>query len=227
MSIVYYILDTETCGLNLDYHEINQISVMRVSDEKQYSTNIRVKNPNKFDFRSLEVQGISPADLKTGIPVEEAINNVERFFNEDGQSPAHRCIVAHNAPFDRKFVHRAWERANKEFPADLWICTQSFSKRYVKKHACEQKIAKAQMDGGVDDIKADKLGRLKPKFGLNNMLVGLGISPIGGAHRAEIDVQNTLILFNWLIESKTEHVSLIQRIPHKESNNLDLDMEDF
>lgn len=225
--INYYILDVETTGLAVDKHEINQISVMRVADAEQLSFQIAVKHPNLYNRRSLEIQGITPKDLKEGVTIEEAVESINLFLTEDGKTKAHRCIVAHNAPFDRKFVHRAWDRLDQELPADLWMCTQSFAKRYVKKHANGEKIAKAQLDAGVPDMKKDKFGRLKPKFGLNNFMVGIGLEPKLGAHSAKVDVENTLTFYNWLMDSKTEHVSLIERIPHKEPKQQDLDMDDF
>lgn len=220
----YYILDTETTGMSVDINEINQISVMRVEDQKQVSFQIKVKRPHVYHHEALQIQGITPADLKIGIPIEEAIDKINAFLSEDKKTQAHRCIIAHNAPFDRKFVHRAWSQADKEFPADLWMCTQSFAKRYVKKHGGD-KLAKAQLDAGVD-IKTDKVGKLKPKFGLNNLLVGVGIKPKLGAHSASVDVQNTLEWYNWLMKSNTEFVSLISRVPHKEAGSLDLDVDD-
>lgn len=223
--ILYYILDTEVTGLSVDVHEINQLSVMRVADEEQLSLQIKVKKPHVYNAQSLEIQGIRPSDLKEGIPLEEAVDMVDMFLAEDGKTKAHRCIIAHNAPFDRKFVHRAWDNVDKEFPADLWMCTQSFGKRYVKKHGGD-KIAKLQKDAGID-IKTDKYGKLKPKFGLNNFMIGVGLDPKAGAHQAKVDVQNTLSLYHWLMNSNTEHVSLISRIPHKEVKPTDLDLDDF
>ena len=227
MSISYYILDCETSGLSVDIHEINQLSILRISDKEQLSYQIKVKHPHVYNAQALEIQGITPADLRNGIPIEEVAEAVALFFNEDGQKPAGRCIIAHNAPFDRKFIHRAWDRLGLEFPADLWLCTQSFAKRYVKKHNNGDKIAKAQLDGGVDGIKKDKSGSLKPKFGLNNFMVGVGLTPKIGAHSAEVDVQNTDVLYDWLINSSTEYVSLIDRVPQKEASAADLDIEDF
>jgi len=226
MSINYYVLDTETSGLMIDVHEINQISVLRVIDREQLSIQIKVKHPHVYSPQALEVQGITPDDLKKGVPVEEAVESVNMFLQEDGQTKAHRCIIAHNAPFDRKFVHRAWDRLDIEFPADLWLCTQSFSKRHVAKHRNGEKIAEAQVKCGVE-IKRDKFGSLKPKFGLNNFMMGVGLVPKLGAHSAEVDVQNTVELYQWLMNSNTEHVSLIGRVPHKEvvvgSDSLDID----
>jgi DNA polymerase III epsilon subunit-like protein len=215
MSLNYYIADTETTGLMIDVHEINQISVMRVSDREQLSLQIKVKHPHVYNPQALEIQGITPDDLKKGVPIEEAVDSVEAFLKEDGATPAARCIVAHNAPFDRKFIHRAWDTCNKEFPADLWLCTQSFAKRHVQKYRNGTKIAEQQVKSGVE-IKRDKYGDLKPKFGLNNFMMGIGLTPKVGAHSAEVDVQNTIELYHWLMNSKTEHVSLITRVPHKE-----------
>jgi hypothetical protein len=90
----------------------------------------------------------------------------------------------------------------------LWICTKQLAQRYVKKYGGE-KIAQAQSSP-------------KPKFGLNNFLQGVGITPKLGAHRADTDTINTLELFNWLLNSQTEYVSLIERIPHKKENVKDL-----
>ncbi len=225
-NIVYYILDTETTGLAVDVHEINQISVMRVSDAEQVSLQIAVAHPNVYNSQALEIQGITPKDLREGVSIKEAVESINLFLEEDEKTKAHRCIVAHNAPFDRKFVHRAWERLDIEFPADLWMCTQSFGKRYVKKFGSD-KIAKAQADAGID-LKPDKSGKLKPKFGLNNFMVGVGLEPKIGAHSADVDVKNTLTLYNWLMNSRTEHISLIERVPHREPpKTQDLDLDDF
>lgn len=225
MSLNLYIIDTETTGLSIDVHEINQISVLRVEDREQLDIQIKVKKPHVYNPQALEIQGISPADLRQGDTIEDAVAMVNTFLSEDGKTKAHRCMIAHNAPFDRKFVHRAWDIVDKEFPADLWMCTQSFGKRYVKKHGGE-KIAQAQLAAGID-IRKDKKGKFKPKFGLNNFMVGVGLRPIEGAHQASIDAKNTVDLYNWLIKSNTEHVSLISRIPHKEIKHNDLDIDDY
>ena len=219
-------MDTEVTGLSVDVHEINQISVQRVSDAKQYSAQIKVKKPHVYNYKALEVQGIHPSQLKVGIPVEQAVQEIDEFLSEDEKTKAHRCIVAHNAPFDRKFIHRAWDVVKKEFLADLWICTQSLAHRYVKKHG-KTKIAQTQKNAGVD-LKVDKKGMLKPKFGLTNFMLGVGLTPKLGSHQAHVDVQNTLELFNWFLNSsRTEYLSLIERIPHKKEPPIDyLDIED-
>jgi DNA polymerase III epsilon subunit-like protein len=204
-DIEYYIIDTETTGLKCEWHQINQFSVIRLSTGKQLSVDIKVDNPERASPQALEIQGKIVDDLDVGIPLKEAIDIIDAFFEEDGKTRAHRCIYAHNAPFDRKFCHAAWKSCDKEFPADLWLCTKQYAQLAVKKHGLAEKIAAAQ-------------GEPKVKFGLNNFLIGIGITPKIGAHSAEIDAINTVDLVNWLVNSKTEYVALIKREPHTLSN---------
>lgn len=204
--IEYYVLDTETTGLKVGFHEINQISIIRYSDKKKIDIDIAVKFPFRASYQALEIQQKSMNDLKNGIPLEEAIEKIDQFLLDDGNpSPGHRCIVAHNAAFDRKFCQFAWRENNKVFPADLWLCTIQFAKLFAKKYPTEGiKIAKAQNEN-------------KPKFGLNPLLLGLGITPKVGAHSAGVDTENTDTLLQFLFNAKTEYVSLIKRLP-QESN---------
>jgi DNA polymerase III epsilon subunit-like protein len=201
MSIEYYVLDTETTGLKVEYHEINQISVRRVSDGKHISVDIAVENPSRANYQALQIQGKTKEDLSIGMSLSEAVEIIDGFFASDNKTKAHRCIVAHKASFDKKFCWAAWDSVKKEFPADLWLCSIEFAKRYVKKYGGE-KIALAQ-------------NNQKVKYGLNTFMEGIGLQPKSGAHSASVDTENTVELFNWLMNSKTEHVSLIKRDPHK------------
>jgi DNA polymerase III epsilon subunit-like protein len=225
MALEFYILDVESTGLSVDIHEINQISIMRVADKEQKTFRVKVKRPGCYNQQALEIQGITPKDLRKGEPIEYVIKQIEDFMNVDGKTPAHRVIVAHNAVFDRKFVHRAWKNEGKEFPADLWICTIAFAKRYTKKHNALNKVGEVQKQNGIE-VGKDKNGTLKPKYGLNNFLTGIGLEIKTGAHNAEVDVINTCELFNWLMKSNTEYVSLILRVPQVEKP-VELDVDDF
>lgn len=222
----YYVLDIETLGTKTGYHEINQISILRVATEDQITINIAPAHPERASKEALEIQGITPEDLLVGCTLSDAISQVNDYFAKDGKTPAHRCIIAHNGSFDRKFVHYDWEAAGLGFPADNWICTMAFAKRYAELND-GQKIAQAQINAMIDGIKADKkTGRLKPKFGLNNFMTGVGLPLINGAHQAGVDVRNTLVLYRFLMESKTEYLSLIERHPHNKKTE-ELDIDDF
>lgn len=200
-GLEYYVLDTETTGLSKDNNEINQISILRVSDGFQRTINIKVRWPESASKEALNVQGITREDLSRGIESIEAIYQVNDFFEEDGKTSEHRCIVAHNAAFDRKFCHATWERDGKQFPADLWLCTMAFAKKHANKEGLE-KIASIQ-------------GTPKPKYGLDMYLKAVGIKPKSGAHSAAIDVQNTLSLFNVFMNSGIDHLPIIKREPHR------------
>lgn len=219
--IRFFILDTETTGLKVGFHEINQISVLRASErtkiigqapqnffeplpnEDQLSLNIAVKYPERASYEALNIQGITNANLKTGISGKDAVNKVNEFITSDGLTPEHRCIVGHNVPFDRKFVFRLWEENGLVFPAYLWLCTQSMAKAFVKNSNMKEKIAETQ---GFDKVK----------FGLNHFLNGVGLMPKTGAHSAEVDVQNTTTLMNWLIHEGVDYVPMIKRQPQIE-----------
>lgn len=198
------------------YHEINQISVLRCSDEKQLCLKIAVNFPSRANPVSLEIQGITLADLREGLDKKDALTQIHNFIEEDGSSQRHRCIIAHNASFDRRFCHMEWDAVDLAFPADLWLCTQKFGKKYVKSKNLEARVASAQHEK-------------KPKFGLNPLLVGLGLNVVEGAHDAGVDVTNTNTLFKFFMESGVEHVSSMERKPHKEivKKADDYDISDF
>jgi DNA polymerase III epsilon subunit-like protein len=205
MGIEYFVLDTETTGLKANWNSVNQISVIHEGTGQQITINIKVKHPERASQEALAVQQITYADLKRGIPSEEAVKKVSEFISSWGATPNHRCTVCHNASFDRKFCHQEWLDANEIYPGNLWLCTKKFAQAYVKKHNLQEKVARAQQNANP----------LKPKFGLNDFLNGIGITPKIGAHSAEVDTQNTLDLFHFLQNSNTEYISLIENIPHE------------
>jgi DNA polymerase III epsilon subunit-like protein len=212
--ILYYVLDTETTGLKVGYHEINQISVIRMDPYEQITVNIAVDHPRRASPEALKVQRKTIDDLKKGIDKEDAVRQVTEFLIRDEQSDAHRCIVGHNVQFDRKFCHQLWDDVGKVFPAHLWLCTKALAQKYAKRFGSDH-IAEAQMKLGME-IKRTKNGALKPKYGLNDFMQGIGITPKTGAHSATVDTENTLTLLDFVWESGVEYVSAIKRFPHHE-----------
>jgi DNA polymerase III epsilon subunit-like protein len=201
MAIEYYLLDTETTGLKNSYHEINQISIIRVSDGVQCTVNIAVDYPRRSNPEALKIQNKTYRDLLQGVPKSEAVARVDQFMLGDGKTTEHRCIVAYNAAFDRRFCHATWASLSKQFPADLWLCAMAFGKKYAKRIGPE-KIAQAQ-------------NLPKPKFSLDLFMQAVGLPVKYGSHSATIDTQNTLVLFNFLMAQKLDYVGLIKREPHR------------
>lgn len=191
MALNYYILDTETTGLKAGYHEIVQISVIRCNDKFQKTLNVRAEFPNHASKEALAITKKTIADLYKGIDRIDAVTQLTEFLEEDEKSSEHRCIVAHNGSFDRRFLHAMYETSGKKFPADLWLCTKEFSRKLAK-----------------------KMGVEKPKLTLAASLERAGVPAKTGAHNAVIDTLNTYNLWNKLMDEQLGHVQLIKRVPH-------------
>jgi DNA polymerase III epsilon subunit-like protein len=180
---------------------VNQISVIRVADGFQKTANIAVDFPNRANPDALRIQKKAKHELKIGVPRDDVVEELDAFFEEDGLTAAHRCIVGHSVAFDRRFCHAMWAFSGKEFKADLWLCTRSFAMRWGKRIGPE-KIAAIQEQP-------------KAKYSLDMCMKAAGLPAKFGAHSATIDTQNTLTLFNFLMDKKLDYVSIIKRVPHK------------
>lgn len=197
MSLQYYVIDTETTGLKSNYHEMTEIGIIRCTDRVQLWRQIKCVYPERANFDALAITKKSMADLERGYEKEKVVEECEQFFSEDGLTPAHRCIVAHNAAFDRKFLHALWESCGKEFPAHLWLDTMSLTREWAKKN-----------------------GILKPKVNLHASCDLVGIKKISDAHNAKVDSRNTYLLHRHLIEErKVDHLPFIKTSIHSISNS--------
>lgn len=199
MAIAYYILDTETTGLKPDFHDLVEISIIRYSDRTQLSKQVRALRPENANFDALQIIGKTMKDLKQGIERTEMVEEVNDFFRLDGLTPAHRCIVAHNAPFDRKFMHYIWERHRQTFPADLWLDTLTLSRKVAKER-------------GLNKTASGE----RQSFNLYAACDLFGIRKRGTAHNAQDDTRNTFFLLKHFFETNVDTLSMIKRIPHGE-----------
>lgn len=191
-GIKYYVIDTETTGLKANYHEMTEIGIIRCDDRVQLWRQIKCVYPERANFDALAITKKTMADLERGWDHAAVVEECEKFFAEDGLTPAHRCIVAHNAPFDRKFLHALWESLGKEFPAHLWLDTMSLTREYAK-----------------------KIGLVKPKVNLHASCDIVGIKKLSEAHNAKVDSRNTFLLHRSLIEDKkVDHLPFIKTAIH-------------
>ena len=191
-GIVFYILDLETTGLSKLRHEIIEISVIRVSDRCQINRQVRADRPNDASFDALKITGKTIDDLYIGISKKQMIADIEEFFNQDGLTPAHRCIVGHNIiGFDKNFLHYAWDKADKQFPAELWFDTLSMCRKVAK-----------------------DMGLVRPRLNLHSVCDMFGIKKIATAHNSKDDTKNNYMLFQYFIDKKIPYLELIKRIPH-------------
>jgi DNA polymerase III alpha subunit (gram-positive type) len=204
-GLAYYVLDTETTGLRVGEQEIVEISIVRGNDKTQLTRVIKALNPKAASYDALLLTGKTQADLAKGIGKVEAINDVDAFFKQDGLTPAHRCIVAHNASFDKRFLHHMWTEQGREFQADLWLDTIAMSKRL-----------------------AAQMGQPKAKVKLEMAMDLFGLKKFAGSHTARGDSRNTYVLWKHLMNSSIEYIDLIKQFPHRKIEEpLDDDMKDF
>lgn len=204
MSLHYYVIDTETTGLKSNYHEMTEIGIIRCKDRVQLWRQIKCLYPERANFDALAITKKTMQDLENGYDPGQVVEECEKFFSEDGLSASHRCIIAHNAAFDRKFLHALWESQGKVFPANLWLDTMSLSREYAK-----------------------KIGLVKPKVNLHAACDIVGIKKLSEAHNAKVDSRNTYLLHRDLVEvKKVDYLPFIKTAAHVLSNdNSDIDQD--
>jgi DNA polymerase III epsilon subunit-like protein len=197
----YYVIDTETTGLKAGYQEITEVGIIRCTDRMQLWRQVRCLYPERANIDALAVTKKTLADLEKGRSREDVVAECEKFFNEDGLTPAHRCIVAHNASFDRRFLHALWESCGREFPAHLWLDTIALTKEFIKLSGLEEQ-RKAQ-------------GLAKAKVNLHDACDIVGIKKFADKHDAKTDSRNTYLLHHHLInERKIDHLPFIKTAIH-------------
>lgn len=192
MALKYYVIDTETTGLSTEKNEVIEISIIRCEDKHQLTKMIRAEHPETAHPKALEVCGKTYADLRKGDNKESVVKKCEAFWAEDNLTPEHRCLIAHNANFDKRFCHALWESVNKRFPVACWLDTMKFTRLWIKKVGSTQKSAK-----------------------LEEALKFAGIKALPGQHQAAADARNTYLLWKKAMESGVNHLEAIKRWPHR------------
>jgi DNA polymerase III epsilon subunit-like protein len=153
---------------------------------------IKPEHPERANADALMVQHKTLADLSIGISKEEAIEKLNKFLNEDGLTPAHRCFIAHNYMFDKKFMHALYDKIGQQLPVDLWVCTMSLTRAYAK-----------------------QIGLVKPKVNLHAALDICNIKKLSEAHASKVDSRNTYLLWNNLInDKKIDYLPFIKNAAH-------------
>ena len=183
-----YVLDIETTGLSTKYHEVIEIGIVRCADRVQLFREIKAERPENASYDALKITNKTLADLKNGVARIEAIEAVERFFNQDGNTPAGRMIVGHNIiTFDKKFLFALWEQFGKEFPAHLWVDTIAMTKQFAER-----------LD--PNDPKIVKTATGKVSKTLHSACDMTGVKKIAHAHSALQDSRNNYLLWKALTE---------------------------
>jgi DNA polymerase III epsilon subunit-like protein len=202
MSLQYYVIDTETTGLKANHNEMTEIGIIRCTDRVQLWRQIKCEYPERANFDALAITKKTMADLEKGFDKEAVVAECNKFFEEDKLTPAHRCIIAHNAPFDRKFLHALWEQCGIAFPANLWLDTMSLTKEFLK-------------TADTSQIKIIKTPTGRVSTQLHACCDMVGIKKISEAHNAKVDSRNTYLLHRSLVEEKqVDYLPLIKTSVH-------------
>ena len=191
--ISFYYCDLESTGLINNYNEVTEISIIRGSDCMQLSRMIKCDYPERANADALRITNKTVADLSKGISKTRAVEDCNRFFNEDGLTPQHRCIIGHNIiSFDKKFLFSLWEGVGKEFPATLWADTLQLTRAYAK-----------------------QIGLIKPKVNLQAACDLLDVKKAAGLHNAKSDTRNAYLLWKALVEDKKmDYLPFIKTAAH-------------
>jgi DNA polymerase III alpha subunit (gram-positive type) len=220
MGLEYYIVDVETTGLSTKIHEVSEISVIRAVDRMQLTEFIKCEKPETASYDALQITGKTLDDLVKGNSKEFVVAKIDKFLNEDGLTPAHRCFVGHNVNFDRKFIFSLYEKVGKTCPANLWLDTLALTKEFIKKYDTSQL-----------NIVKTATGRISTT--LHACCDMLSIKRFAAAHASKVDTRNTYLLWRKLIEEKgIDHLPFHKTFVHyiKKDDELEdidsLDMSD-
>lgn len=165
-SVVFGIVDLETTGVAADRHRILEIGLVvqragRTLD--RYST--LVDSGDAIPPAIQQLTGIRVRDLD-GAPNEtEALAGLRAALDRNRVS----VLVAHNAPFDRRFLERAWREQHADAPEAVlppFVCSLRLARRLVR----------------------------APRHGLDVLARHLGI-PVAERHRALADAEITATLW--------------------------------
>lgn len=210
MGLNFYVIDTETTGLKAGHHEMTEIGIVRCTDRFQLHRKIKCEYPERASFDALKITGKTMEDLNHGNSREEVVKVSNEFFAQDGSTPQGRCIIAHNAPFDRKFLHALWESMNEEFPAALWVDTITLTGEFVK-----------VSDASTLNITKTATGRVSKQ--LHAACDILGVNKLSAAHNAKVDSRNTYLLWMKLLEKGVDFLPHIKTFNHSVAKDSSLD----
>jgi DNA polymerase III epsilon subunit-like protein len=191
-GLKFYVIDTETSGLKADFHEMTEIGIIRCCDRVQLWRQIICEYPERANYDALKITKKTIKDLEQGFSKQEVVTECNKFFAQDNSTPASRVIIAHNAAFDRKFLHALWGQCKEIFPANLWLDTISLTREYAKQQ-----------------------GIIKPKVNLHAACDLVGIKKLSDAHNAKVDSRNTYLLHNNLVTEKNiDYLPFIKTAAH-------------
>ncbi len=143
---VFGVVDLETTGLSTDSHHILEIGLVVQRGGRalrRFSTLVDVPAPIPPSI--VELTGISERDLE-GAPGEEP---ALRAFADVLRGEGVQALVAHNAPFDRRFLERAWSRHALALELPPFLCSLRLARRWIRapRHGLDALVAQLGIAG--------------------------------------------------------------------------------
>lgn len=119
-------LDVETTGLNPDKNDIIELAAAIYVDgifQIDFSLNCQPMNYDNIENEALEVHGITVADMKTFQTAQEMGTQLGSILiNHYGGKEDPYIMVAHNLPFDKKFLEY-WMLKTGNFGLSHYFCS--------------------------------------------------------------------------------------------------------
>lgn len=164
-NYIFYVTDTETTSLDNRVGDVIELSLYRLSDDIQKTWLLKPLSPDNIDDTALRINGHKKEDLlhqtKFGrdnyIDPHKVIVDIENWIVEDGVPATNRCLIGHNAAFDKDYLEQLWIKCNSKdsFP---------FGRRYLDTMIMQLyiDICDENMDTGYS------LNNLTKKYGVKN-----------------------------------------------------------
>ncbi|MGH2884412.1 MAG: 3'-5' exonuclease, partial [Solirubrobacteraceae bacterium] len=121
----FLVVDTETNGLGGDACEITEVGAVLVGGGElhdRWSSLVRCNRPLGRGIQRFT--GITQEMLAGAPGLEEVLPPLTELLNG-------RVLVAHNAPFDRRVLRRAFELIGLEWPNPPVLCTAALARRLL------------------------------------------------------------------------------------------------
>lgn len=186
-----YIIDLETTGIDTKIHEITEVSIIRCADLVQKTWLLRINNPKTCQARALAITNKTIEELLAREKdLAEVIEDINAFIEEDGGTPDERVMIAHNYSFDQRFCEFHWGKNNKTFPANMWECTMSMSRKHIKLTSPNEK---------------------RPKANLETLLKRFDLKYEKNLHGASVDTRNTYRLRDYLLKQGMKEIQFIKK----------------
>jgi DNA polymerase-3 subunit epsilon len=118
----FLVVDTETNGLARDDCELTEVGTVLVGGGElhdRWASLSRCQAPLRRGIQRFT--GITQAMVDDAPPLEEIMPVLQRSLEG-------RVMVAHNAPFDRRVLRQAFERAGLEWPNPPVLCTAALTR---------------------------------------------------------------------------------------------------